>query len=63
MAADRPPFSARSALDQDIHGLDALDVPFVEPEGLGSRVWSAAWPKLGAVAIATTIPPCSRGGR
>jgi NitT/TauT family transport system permease protein len=51
MAADRPPYSERAALDQDIHGLDALDAPFVEPERWASRLWSAAWPKLGAVAI------------
>jgi NitT/TauT family transport system permease protein len=40
-----------SALDQDIQGLDALDVPFVEPEPWSARLWSAVWPKLGAVAI------------
>jgi NitT/TauT family transport system permease protein len=40
-----------SSLDQDIQGLDALDVPFVEPARWTTVVWAAAWPKLGAVAI------------
>jgi NitT/TauT family transport system permease protein len=49
MAADRP--LSPSSLDQDIQGLDALDVPFVEPERFATRAWRAAWPKLAAIAI------------
>jgi NitT/TauT family transport system permease protein len=49
MAADRPPLE--SSLDQDIHGLDALDVPFVEPARWTTVIWAVVWPKLGAVAI------------
>ena len=50
MAAERPPLSP-SALDQDIQGLDALDVPFIEPERWSTLAWRAAWPKLAAVGI------------
>ncbi|HKX76284.1 MAG TPA: ABC transporter permease [Acidimicrobiia bacterium] len=46
MAADHP-----TLLDAEIRGLDALETPFAETSSLSSRIWEAAWPKLGAVAL------------
>jgi NitT/TauT family transport system permease protein len=51
MAADRRPVVERSSLDQEIEGLDALDVPRVEREARWARIWRAVWPKLAAVAL------------
>ena len=49
MAAERP------SLDQEIEGLDALDVPIVEPERRLRALWDATWPKLAAVGIVLAI--------
>jgi NitT/TauT family transport system permease protein len=49
MAAERRPIVERASLEQEIEGLDALDVPLVEREARLARVWRAAWPKLAAV--------------
>ena len=38
-------------LDKDLRGLDALDLPMVEPTPRIIRAWRAAWPKMAAVAI------------
>jgi NitT/TauT family transport system permease protein len=41
----------RETLGREIEGLDALDVPLVEPEPASRRVWRAVWPKLTAVGL------------
>ncbi len=46
MATDR----ASMRLDEEIHGLDALDIVREEKPRRAARVWSAMWPKLAAVA-------------
>jgi NitT/TauT family transport system permease protein len=38
-------------LDDELAGLDALDQPEGERPPVASRVWSATWPKLAAIAI------------
>ncbi len=38
-------------LDVELAGLDALDVPIAPAPSRARRIWSAAWPKLAAVAI------------
>jgi NitT/TauT family transport system permease protein len=55
MAADRSPVVERASLDQEIEGLDALDAPFVEPDGWLRRAWNAGWPKLAALGIVLAI--------
>jgi NitT/TauT family transport system permease protein len=37
--------------DRALAGLDALDLPLERPRAGASRVWSALWPKLAAVAL------------
>jgi NitT/TauT family transport system permease protein len=54
MAAD-PKGAARSALEREIEGLDALDVPIVEPKQRGRALWEATWPKLAAVGIVLAL--------
>jgi len=39
-------------LNREIAGLDALDLGSGDRRSRGSRLWSATWPKLGALAIA-----------
>jgi NitT/TauT family transport system permease protein len=39
-------------LDQELAGLDALELAGATQRPLARRIWSAAWPKLGALAIA-----------
>jgi NitT/TauT family transport system permease protein len=51
MAGDPSRLVERASLEQEIEGLDALDVPIVEPERQLRRLWRAAWPKLTAVAF------------
>lgn len=41
----------KSTLDDDIRGLDVLELPMGQQEPIGGRIWSSAWPKLTAVAI------------
>jgi NitT/TauT family transport system permease protein len=50
MDADRTDIAERQGLDQEIVGLDALDVPRIERVETARRVWAAAWPKLAALA-------------
>ncbi len=38
-------------VDPALAGLDALDIPIVQRRPLAGRVWSATWPKLGALAL------------
>jgi len=45
----RPP--GVDALDAELAGLDALELPAQSRPSLGRRVWSATWPKLAAIAI------------
>lgn len=45
----------RTELDAEISGLDALDLAGAPRAGLGRRIWTSAWPKLMAVAIALLI--------
>jgi NitT/TauT family transport system permease protein len=45
----------RAGLAQEIEGLDALDVPIVEPERRWRAVWNAAWPKLAAAALVVAL--------
>jgi len=51
MGVDRSPIVESESLEQEIEGLDALDVPFVEPEPKARRLWRASWPKLAAVGF------------
>jgi len=51
MAAERPAIAAQDPLARELEGLDALDAPLREREAAARRLWRAAWPKLGAVAI------------
>ncbi len=39
-------------LDEEISGLDALELPKPTPKTLATRVWERSWPKLAAAAIA-----------
>jgi NitT/TauT family transport system permease protein len=45
----------RAGLAQEIEGLDALDVPIVEPERRWRSVWNAAWPKLAAAVLVLVL--------
>lgn len=42
-------------LDQELAGLDALELAHAARRPLGRRMWSAAWPKLAAIAIALAL--------
>jgi|SRR5262245_35409522 len=42
-------------LERAIEGLDALDVPLVEPPRRGRELWEAAWPKLAAVGFVLAL--------
>lgn len=44
-----------SILDQDIRGVDALDIPRHERRSVGRTVWRSTWPKLAAVALVFAI--------
>src|SRR5687768_15790320 len=50
MSVDRP-----NLLEEDIRGLDRLELPMVSPPGRAERVWRTAWPKLMAAAIAVAL--------
>ncbi len=43
--------SSAQLLDEELSGLDALDLPIPKPPHPLRRLWSAAWPKLLAAAI------------
>jgi NitT/TauT family transport system permease protein len=51
MGADRAPLDEPRSLEEEIEGLDALDVPLVEPPRPWRALWDAAWPKLAAAGI------------
>jgi NitT/TauT family transport system permease protein len=44
----------RDLLDQELSGLDRLETALPPRPSLATRIWSAAWPKLLALAIALT---------
>lgn len=45
------PSDFSAAIDDEIRGLDVLELPRVEREPRSVRIWRAAWPKLMAIAI------------
>ena len=51
MAAEPRSVGERRSLEQEIEGLDALDVPLIEPPRRWRGVWDACWPKLAAVVL------------
>lgn len=53
VAAPAPPTDAQ--IDEELAGLDALELPPPTRTELARRVWSAVWPKLTAVAIGLAI--------
>jgi NitT/TauT family transport system permease protein len=55
MAAERPRIAEPRSLEAEIEGLDALDVPRVEPAPRLRGAWNAAWPKLAAVALVLVL--------
>jgi NitT/TauT family transport system permease protein len=55
MAAERPRLSEPRSLEAEIEGLDALDVPFIEPAPRLRSAWNAAWPKLVAAALVLVL--------
>jgi NitT/TauT family transport system permease protein len=46
---------AEQRLDQELSGLDALEVPTVPPRSKVARTWSALWPKVAAIGLALFI--------
>ena len=46
-----PTTTKPDTLDVELAGIDALDVPIAAAPSQARRIWSAAWPKLAAVAI------------
>ena len=50
MSADRP-----TLLEEDIRGLDALELPMISPPNRLERAWRVAWPKLLAAAFAVAV--------
>src|SRR5687768_16818075 len=46
MSVDRP-----TLLEEDIRGLDRLELPMVSPPNRAERAWRVVWPKLLAAAI------------
>lgn len=55
MGAEHPPILEPRSLSEEIEGLDALDVPIVEPAQRLRAAWNATWPKLTAVGIVLAI--------
>jgi NitT/TauT family transport system permease protein len=49
---DKGPAAGTGLVDQELSGLDQLDTVLPSRPSLAARIWSAAWPKLLAVAIA-----------
>lgn len=43
---------SHSDLDEELSGLDALELARAQPKSKFSRAWSAVWPKLAAAALA-----------
>src|SRR5438552_12900705 len=48
----------RNDVDVDLAGLDALELAMDPGRSRASRIWSVAWPKLGAIAIALFAWQC-----
>jgi NitT/TauT family transport system permease protein len=42
-------------LEQELHGLDSLEVPQAPARSLTTRAWASAWPKLAAVVMALVL--------
>jgi NitT/TauT family transport system permease protein len=55
MAAERSRIGEPRSLEAEIEGLDALDVPLVEPGPRLRAVWNAVWPKLAATAFVLVL--------
>jgi NitT/TauT family transport system permease protein len=55
MAASRAPLDEPRSLGREIEGLDALDVPLIEPPRPWRALWDAGWPKLAAVGIVLAL--------
>jgi NitT/TauT family transport system permease protein len=55
MAASRPAIAERRSLEQEIEGLDALDVPIVEPRRRLRSAWDATWPKVAAIGMVLAL--------
>jgi NitT/TauT family transport system permease protein len=51
MATREPGSTDTELLDQELSGLDHLETALPSRPSVGTRIWSAAWPKLLAVAI------------
>lgn len=43
------------SLNRELAGLDALELAAGTRQGRGARIWSSAWPKLGAIGLAVLI--------
>jgi NitT/TauT family transport system permease protein len=50
-----PKRTERSDLDEELSGLDTLELGGAPRQSLGRRIWRSAWPKLLAIAIALGI--------
>lgn len=44
--------TAHEELDEELSGLDALELPRPPKKSLAARIWARTWPKVAAVAIA-----------
>jgi NitT/TauT family transport system permease protein len=55
MGVDRSAIHEPESLEREIEGLDALDVPIVEPERRLRVCWRATWPKLAAVGFVLAL--------
>ena len=42
-------------LDDELAGLDALEIPTSQRRSIGRRIWSSTWPKLAAIAIGLIV--------
>jgi NitT/TauT family transport system permease protein len=47
-----------SRLDEELAGLDALELPTAPRESFARRAWRATWPKVAAIAIALFLWQC-----
>jgi NitT/TauT family transport system permease protein len=55
MASPRLDVDRNSRLDDELAGIDALELPLRPARGLGARVWDASWPKLVAAGLLVAI--------
>ena len=49
------PGVASRDIDEELSGLDALDLPVPAPPRAAHRLWAAAWPKLLAIALVVAV--------